>query len=60
MKLLSSLCIASFAFLAACKQEPKTMTAKPKTNTKPALEELWVNRFLGLEIYHIETAEWNL
>jgi hypothetical protein len=60
MKLLSSLCIASFALLAACKQESKTMTAKPETNAKPALEELWVNRFLGLEIYHIETAEWNL
>ncbi len=36
------------------------MTSELKSTAKPALEELWINRFLGLEIYHIETAEWNL
>jgi hypothetical protein len=31
---------------------------KPKAN--PALEELWIERFLGSEVYHIKSAEWNL
>lgn len=36
------------------------MSTQLESDCQPALEELWVNRFLGLEIYHIETAEWNL
>ena len=60
MKLLGPLCVTSFALLVSCEQESTTMPAETESDAKPALEELWVNRFLGLEVYHIETAEWNL
>jgi hypothetical protein len=31
---------------------------RPKVD--PAPEELWIQRFLGSEVYHIKSAEWNL
>jgi hypothetical protein len=31
-----------------------------KSKVNPAPEELWIQRFLGPEVYHIESAEWNL
>lgn len=36
------------------------MSSYQEPNTTPSLEELWVNRFLGLEIYHLESASWHL
>ena len=60
MKMLGLLCISSFALLVACEQKSTTMPTETQSDGKPALEELLVNRFLGLEVYHIETAEWNL
>ena len=43
-------------FCGACKE--KSTVIDPAYS--PKIDELWVNRFLGLEIYHIESAEWNL
>src|SRR5690606_19871753 len=45
-----------FAFASGDAPRPSKLIA----DAKPALEELWLKRFVGLEIYHIETAEWNL
>ena len=54
----SCILVVSLIFaIAGCE---KTEVTELKMDAKPGPDELWINRFLGLEIYRIDIAKWNL
>ena len=56
MRSITTICVSLISAIVGCEKKADPLAV----DAKPGLEELWVNRFLGLEVYHIETAEWHL